>query len=111
MVMMPSREPYNRPTVGAGGNALASMFRYLCSIASVCVGRKPMGKLEPKGTKVVRRVKRLAHPQPLCDACHATAAKHVIHIGEFDIHLCAHHWRKHLVHIISEGYEHEAIPD
>lgn len=63
-------------------------------------GPGPVGRLEPAGTVV-------AEPKEhhLCDGCHATEGKHVVHVNGTDLYLCAHHWRKHLVHIIVNHYE------
>jgi hypothetical protein len=70
-----------------------------------------MGKLEPKGTAMAKVpvTENVADPQELCDACHATEARHIVHVGEKTLHLCSHHWRKHLVHIIAQGYHHKEV--
>lgn len=70
-----------------------------------------MGKLAPGDGPVPVKIghESIALPQELCDACHATEARHRVHVGDKTIYLCGHHWRKHLVHIITRGYEHKEL--
>ena len=73
-----------------------------------------MRRLEPRGGKVVATATAWAPSERVaCDRCGysksdgnlVSYARFRIHVGDHELHFCAHHWYKYRFHILEHAYE------